>query len=378
MREDGHPVAVDAPHLSAAGRSTTVTIISKTVGGRFGGLEWNDVENAGGNAHFDDNATICPSKDEFEHAYADYYYCRNWIVNGNDDDENDDDENDDGDNGLLGACSEIEQSSRTQPTQSSAQRYTPSSIDRDLSPSQWRIDPRSDSYSDSLSHERCTASMKVSGIHTDKSTSETSNGCEGFGFGTFVHRYFNDLSNKIIVILVALTSIVVLVCVTAIVIDDYNYKKRNSNSSSGKWSTNHALGDYEDSRPWSVSHSHGPSLSSSTMEATSAPFRNIFESKPYSRGSESPAPTISKPEPTIYPSPPNPFALGILPPPPSPLSDPPSRSPTTLLLAPNVSIQPTVSPSLEPNQMHATILPTDNPSTRQSPPPTSNPTSPPR
>ncbi len=38
------------------GIGTTVTI-SKPIGGRFGGLELNNVEDAGGDAHFDDNAT---------------------------------------------------------------------------------------------------------------------------------------------------------------------------------------------------------------------------------------------------------------------------------------------------------------------------------
>ena len=60
----------------AASLSNGGTTISKTVGGRFGGLEIDDVENAGGDAHFDDNTTICPNKDEFDYVYA-YYYNNN-------------------------------------------------------------------------------------------------------------------------------------------------------------------------------------------------------------------------------------------------------------------------------------------------------------
>ena len=50
--------------------STGNTTISKVVGNTFGGLSLQDIENAGGDANFDDTTTICPDKDEFDYAYA--------------------------------------------------------------------------------------------------------------------------------------------------------------------------------------------------------------------------------------------------------------------------------------------------------------------
>ena len=53
--------------LSAGGVEST---ISKVVGNHCGGLSLSDIENAGGDEHFDDTTTICPDKDEFDYAYA--------------------------------------------------------------------------------------------------------------------------------------------------------------------------------------------------------------------------------------------------------------------------------------------------------------------
>ena len=60
----------DGDH-SLSSLSGGITTMSKVVGRRYGGLEIQDVENAGGDKNFDDNTTICPEKDEFgDYAYA--------------------------------------------------------------------------------------------------------------------------------------------------------------------------------------------------------------------------------------------------------------------------------------------------------------------
>lgn len=336
------------------------TTISKTVGRRFGGLELRDVENAGGDTHFDDTATICPSKDEFDYAFA--YYCQNKIDHA-EVDENDDDEMDDG--RCPGESRPCNGRDRHVPKHSSLSNVTADCV-----------------LEDAFKRGERTSwnqTSQVNGLHSQISTNDTSR--RSVGLRTHVYQYCHGSSNKTIIILVVLTSIVALVCVTVIMIDDYKTNERNGNASSGKWSKNRAVGDYEGSRLMSISPSFGPSLL-----ATSAPFRNIFESKPYSRGSDSPSPTISKPQQTSNPSP---FPLDLakefhaldIPRLPSqnPVSTPwsqyPSRIPTTIPAPNTVSKQPTLSPSLQPSPQ---VAPTENPSTKPIPSPFSIPTFHPR
>ena len=68
--ETQHRHGNDGDH-SLSSLSGGITTMSKVVGRRYGGLEIQDIENAGGDQNFDDNTTICPDKDEFgDYAYA--------------------------------------------------------------------------------------------------------------------------------------------------------------------------------------------------------------------------------------------------------------------------------------------------------------------
>lgn len=339
--------------LSNGGGTTT---ISKTVGRRFGGLELHDVENAGGGTHFDDTATICPDKDEFDYAFA--YYCQNKIDHA-DADENDDDEDETDDGRCPG---------ESRPSTGRDRRVSKHSSLSDVTADCESTHNRC-GLKDAFNKEKRTSwnqTSQLNGLHSQIPSNDTSR--RSAGLRAHFYRYCHGSSNKTIIILVVLTSVVALVCVTVIIIDDYKHNERNGNASSGKWSKNRTFGDYEDSSLLSMSPSFEPTLVP-TMEKTPAPFRNIFESKPYSRGSDSPSPTILKPQQTINPSP-SPLDLAKefhsldIPrlPSQSPVSTPwsqyPSRIPTTIPAPNTVSKQPTLSPSLQ------TLLPTDNPSTR--------------
>jgi hypothetical protein len=405
------------------------TTISKMVGGRFGGLELRDIENAGGYSHFDDNTTICPDKDEFDYAYA--YYCRKRIY---DEDDNDDDEEEEeeefndelcdgkthanngrdryriselsslnrddcaprySDSGQFDAFRKGKKSSMKQDTISLCD--TLSSTDGNSShpgATQWKME--ADPHNDTLSHER-HPTMSPSPInnkhrriegnetHSQISTIDTSNRSEGFG--THVYQYFKDSSNKAITILVVFTSVVVMICFTTIVIDDFKEKQRNGNGI-GLWSKNNDALESEESRHQSSLPDEEFADSSPTLSPTvEVTFRNIFESN-YSRGTDSPSPTILKLVPTSYPSP-SPIDLAEeflaldIPPLPSsqpvsaPWSQRPSRSPT-ILPTPHLSKEPTLRPSPQPSKIHPTVMPTGNPSMRPSPFPIASPTFPPR
>ena len=400
------------------------TTISKMVGGRFGGLELRDIENAGGQSHFDDNTTICPDKDEFDYAYA--YFCREIIY---DEEVEFNDELCDGEthtNTGRVRCRISELSSLNRDD--CAPRYsdgglfvafrngTKSSMKKDVTSlcdtqsstdgnsshpgsTQWKMnaDVHFSSINDTiLSRERHPAlspspinnkhrRIEGSGTHSQISTNDTSNRSEGFGM--HVYRYFKDSSNKAITILVVFTSVVVLVCFTTIMIEDFNEKQRNGNGI-GVWSKNNDAVESEESRHQSISPDDEFADASPTLSPTvEVTFRNIFESD-YSRGTDSPSPTILKPDPTSYPSP-SPIDLAEeflaidIPPLPSsePVSTPwsqhPSRSPATLH-TPHLSKEPTLRPSPQPSKIHPTVMPTGNPSMRPSPFPNASPTFPPR
>ncbi|KAL7434509.1 hypothetical protein ACHAXH_002991, partial [Discostella pseudostelligera] len=258
---------------------------------------------------------------------------------------------------------------------------------------QWKME--ADPHNDTLSHER-HPTMSPSPInnkhrriegnetHSQISTIDTSNRSEGFG--THVYQYFKDSSNKAITILVVFTSVVVMICFTTIVIDDFKEKQRNGNGI-GLWSKNNDALESEESRHQSSLPDEEFADSSPTLSPTvEVTFRNIFESN-YSRGTDSPSPTILKLVPTSYPSP-SPIDLAEeflaldIPPLPSsqpvsaPWSQRPSRSPT-ILPTPHLSKEPTLRPSPQPSKIHPTVMPTGNPSIRPSPFPFASPTFPP-
>ena len=410
------------------GSGSTSTTISKTVGGRFGGLEIRDVENAGGDAHFDDNTTICPDKDEFDYAYA--YYWKKRIDDDASDEHNDEcchEESQINTNKSRDRRRNSEISSLSSGTAFGASRYYSDSrlSSRKQQPAKspcsalpfvvrecshpvattqrkQEEDAYSNSYSHPLAHDRCTASIAPSRTinkcrrmeeHDRRSLASTNDmSTRSEGFGTYVQRYYHNSRHKKIILLVVFTAVGILVCFTAIVIDDFKNKATNGNAN-GFWSKHNGGGEFEESRQSNLpdeefadtTPSYGP-----TLLPTPAPFRNIFEAKPYSRGSDSPHPTASTPEPTTSPS----FspldlateflALDI---PPLPSKTPVSASTSwsqqpsifpTILPTPHLSKEPTLSPLLHPSQINPTVMPTDNPSMRPSPSPISNPTFPPR